>query len=68
MSASLLADPARILSPKLAEAVTGLSDTTIWRLRRAKDFPEAVPLSPGRIGFRAGDLAEWLETRGQAAA
>lgn len=68
LSASLLADPGRILSPKMAETITGLSETTIWRLRKARDFPEAVPLSPRRIGYRAGDLAEWLEARGQAAA
>lgn len=66
--ATLLSDPDKVLTPRQTSDVTSLSNTTIWRLRKAKDFPKAVPLSAGRVGFRAGDLAQWLETRGAAAA
>lgn len=62
--ASILSDPEKVLSPKQTEDITGLSNTTIWRLRKRGDFVDAVPLSPGRIGYRAGTLARWLETRG----
>lgn len=66
MEQSALSDPDKVLSPKRTAEVTGLSRTTIWRLRKDNDFVEAVPLSPGRIGYRAGALAHWLATRGGA--
>ena len=42
---------------------TGLSRTTIWRLERAKDFPQSVRISPGRRAWRESDLDRWIAAR-----
>ena len=42
---------------------TGLSRTTIWRLERAKDFPQSVRISPGRRAWRESDLDRWIASR-----
>lgn len=52
-----------LLSPKTVMAKTSLSRATIDRLRAAGDFPQAVRVSPGRIAFRANEVAAWLEAR-----
>lgn len=41
---------------------TGLSRTTVWRLQQNGAFPSPVRLSPGRVGWLEGEVAEW--TRG----
>lgn len=40
---------------------TGLSRSTLHRLRCNGLFPNAVRLSPRRIGFFASDVRNWLE-------
>lgn len=40
---------------------TGLSRTTLHRLRMSGRFPNAVRLSERRIGFFAADVSNWLE-------
>ena len=45
---------------------TGLSRTTIWRLERAKDFPQSVRISPGRRAWRESDLDRWIAARLEA--
>jgi prophage regulatory protein len=52
-----------ILQPKQVEAQTGLSNTTIWRLQRAGQFPAYVKLSSRRVGLPASKLADWLAER-----
>ena len=42
---------------------TSLSLTFIKRLRKAGDFPRAVPLGDRRIGFLERELDEWLADR-----
>jgi predicted DNA-binding transcriptional regulator AlpA len=56
-----------ILSPKMVAALTSLSTTTIWRLRRRREFPEPARLSPGRVGWRRADVIAWLDARRVAA-
>ena len=47
---------------KLAE-LTGLSDATIWRMRNRGELPEPIQLSPGRVGWRASVIDDWLSSR-----
>ena len=50
---------------RLPEVVrmTGLSSSTVYRLRRAGLFPEQKELSPGAVGWRLGDIRRWLRDR-----
>lgn len=43
--------------------LTGLSRTTIWRRERKGDFPGRVRLGPNSVGWRAGEVEEWIESR-----
>ncbi len=40
---------------------TSLSYPTIWRRMRRVQFPRAVQLSPGRIGWRESEIQQWIE-------
>ena len=40
-----------------------LSATTIWRLRRRKQFPEPVAVSANRKVWREADVNSWIERR-----
>ncbi len=53
----------KILSPRLVSAEIGLSTATIWRMRRAGMFPDPIQLSPGRVGYRATAIQQWLQER-----
>lgn len=39
--------------------VTSLSHATLWREIKAKRFPAQVRISPGRVGWRASEIARW---------
>ncbi|WP_082481234.1 helix-turn-helix transcriptional regulator [Pseudomonas sp. Leaf127] len=39
--------------------VTSLSHATIWREVKAKRFPKPIRISPGRVGWRASEIAVW---------
>ncbi|MGE3065253.1 MAG: helix-turn-helix transcriptional regulator [Hyphomicrobiaceae bacterium] len=47
---------------------TGISATTLWRLVRARAFPQPLRLSANRIGFRAATVSAWIANREAAAA
>ncbi|WP_282410667.1 AlpA family phage regulatory protein [Pseudomonas sp. PS02303] len=40
-------------------SVTSLSHATLWREVKAKRFPAQVRISPGRVGWRASEIASW---------
>jgi prophage regulatory protein len=40
-------------------SVTSLSHATLWREVKAKRFPAQVRISPGRVGWRASEIADW---------
>jgi len=54
----------RFLGWRQVRELTGLGRTTAWRMRQAGDFPEPVPISPGRVAWRQRDIARWNESRG----
>ena len=45
------------------QAQLGLSRTTIWRLRRAGEFPQPIRLSANAVGWPAHVIDEWLAER-----
>ena len=54
----------RFLGWRQVRDLTGLGRTTAWRMRQAGDFPDPVPISPGRVAWRERDIAAWNESRG----
>jgi predicted DNA-binding transcriptional regulator AlpA len=52
-----------VLSPKLVRSMLGVSASTLHRLVRSKAFPKAIPISPGRIGWRRETVERWLAER-----
>jgi len=65
------AETGRLLPWRAVRALTGVSRTTIWRLRKAGDFPRPVEVSPGRVAWREDDIAAWkagLRPRGEPGA
>ncbi len=53
----------RILRVAEVVAITGLSASTLWRLQGMGKFPARRQLSPGAVGWFAGDVARWLSER-----
>lgn len=60
----------KILGTRDVIKVTGLSRTTLWRYERAGNFPSRLRLGPNRVGWRASDIRDWIDSRarGMAAA
>lgn len=52
-----------VISRKQVMRLTGLSETTLWRLEDRGDFPARVQLGARRIGWRVSDVDAWLESR-----
>ena len=51
--------------PEVVE-VTGLSKATIWRRVKSGDFPAPVRLgnmATRSVGWREGEVQDWLDTR-----
>ena len=53
----------KILSLKEVIKSTGLSRTTIWRMQKAKKFPQQVQLSERRVGIPENEIVEWVNLR-----
>ena len=53
----------KFLSLKEVAESTGLSRTTIWRMQRAKKFPQQVQLSERRVGIPDNEISEWINSR-----
>ena len=51
------------LSQAEAIRLTGLSRTTIFRMRRAGEFPPPRQLTKNRIGYLASDITAWQNSR-----
>jgi len=41
----------------------GLSRSTLWRMRRAGEFPNPVHISKGRVGYIASAVDEFINSR-----
>jgi prophage regulatory protein len=58
----------RYLPWKEVARATGLSRTTAWRLQKRDDFPAPYAISPGRVGYREGEVEAWCVSRGHSTA
>jgi prophage regulatory protein len=56
----------RLLRASVVADRVGLSIPTLWRLRRAGNFPQPIRLSPGAVAFRESDIEAWIEQRAAA--
>jgi prophage regulatory protein len=43
--------------------LVGLSDISIWRMVRSKDFPQPLRIGKRAVAWRASDIMEWVEQR-----
>lgn len=43
--------------------ITGLSDTSIWRLERKKQFPQRRRISYSSVGWLRSEILAWIESR-----
>lgn len=53
----------RILRGRTVSAVTGLSLSTMWRMRRRGAFPAPVQLGLNSIGWTEDAIRTWIESR-----
>ena len=44
-------------------ALVRISKATLWRWRKAGEFPPPIQLGPNTVGWRRGDVDEWLASR-----
>lgn len=52
-----------ILRRRDVRRVTGLSDTTIWRLENAGKFPRRIQLTEHTIGWDENAVRRWRDSR-----
>lgn len=58
--------PGRIIRLSECAELVGLSASTIRRLEIAGQFPRRVRLTESTIGWRLGEVLEWVSQRAQA--
>jgi prophage regulatory protein len=58
----------RILRLKDVATLVGVSETTIWRLEKAGEFPARRRISGNSVGYLASDIQKWIESREPVAA
>jgi predicted DNA-binding transcriptional regulator AlpA len=52
-----------IVTPDQAARLVGLTIHTLQRMRTEGNGPKFIKLGKRRVGYRARDLAEWLDGR-----
>lgn len=58
----------RLISSRDVEKMMGIAPSTLQRLRKRSDFPEAIYLSPCSIRFEHAEIVAFIEARkGQTA-
>jgi predicted DNA-binding transcriptional regulator AlpA len=61
-----VSDELKVYTKKEAQKLLGLSGRTWDRLDALGETPPKTRLSPNRIGYRASDIAAWLDARREA--
>jgi hypothetical protein len=56
-------NPLQIFDRRTTLRILNVSDRTFDRIEARGEGPPITQLSPGRIGYRASDLAAWLDSR-----
>lgn len=57
----------RLITIDEVRARVSLSKATLWRLRKRHEFPDPIPVSPGRKLWSEQALNRWIEGRLSAA-
>ena len=57
-----LADDTIIHAPEVLRR-TGMSPVSLYRMRSDGRFPAAIQVSEGRVGWKAGEVKDWIEKR-----
>jgi prophage regulatory protein len=53
----------KILRKKEVREITGLGDTTLWRLEKMGKFPARLRLGGGAVGWIADEVEGWIEEK-----
>ena len=53
----------QIITRREVEAATGLSRSSLYRLSAAGLFPRPIKLGARAVGWRADEIAAWIEQR-----
>ena len=56
----------RLLSRRRVEVVTGISRSSIYRLKERGDFPQPVRVGRTAVRWKESDIADWMESRPEA--
>ncbi len=55
--------PLRFIRRREVQQLTGLSQTTLWRLEKAGTFPRRRRLSSHAVGWPLSEIEAWLSAR-----
>lgn len=53
----------KVINKRLLLELVGVSYTTWWRMERAGKAPKRIRLSAGRVGWRQGEILDFLASR-----
>ena len=53
----------RLLGCREVEKITGMSRSSIYRLKREGKFPRPVRIGPAAVRWKASDITAWMESR-----
>ena len=56
----------RILRPRTVALYLGISQTTLWRMRRRGEFPAPLQITRGTVGWPRSTVKRWLSEREEA--
>ncbi len=69
MQFDTLPDSALIRQSQLLAGIVPFSSATLWRRVKCGQFPKPIKLTDGNItAWRVGDVRQWLQQQGSAAA
>jgi len=57
----------KIMSRRQVYEALGISDVTLWRLVKNRQFPKPIKISPRRIGWTQETVQAWLAERTEVA-
>ena len=61
-----MSDRDRIMRTDECEHMTGLSESTIWRLEQQGEFPQRRRISKHAIGWLESEIQKWIRGRAKA--
>ena len=53
----------KLVRQRLLPQMLGVSPTTLWRLKKAGDFPPGYRIGPGTVAFDQDEINAWLAAR-----